>query len=324
MGVILIAIAAAGVLFVVTIAAIIIGPYIVALINARASGVPITLYQLIGMRLRRLNPSEICESLVKMGQAGIQVDSHQLEAHLLAGGTLRPVVNAVIAADRAELGYDFGRIAALDLAGRDVAAAVQMSVEPKVLKCPVSSSEKLSGVARDGIRLSVTCTVTVRANLERLVGGAGEATVIARVGEGIIAAIGCADSHKTILERPELITERVLSRGLATGTAYEIVSVDVMDVEVEDNVGARLAEEQAVADQRVAEARAEMRRSAAVAREQEMQARIVEMQGQVTLNQATVPNALSTALRQGRVWLNPNAVTPVLGRRPWDASEMMV
>jgi uncharacterized protein YqfA (UPF0365 family) len=210
----------------------------------------------------------------------------------------------------------------MDLAGRDVVSAARAVVQPEVFNCPGTPGEKIRGVSRDGVRLSLKLRVTVKVNLDRLIGGAGADTILARVGEGTVAAIGKADSYRVILDRPELITQHILGRGLDAGTAYEIVSVDVADIDIQDNIGARLMEEQARVDQLTAQARAEIRRADAVALEQEMKARIVDMQAQVTLSEADVPQALAGAARKGRIWISPNPVTSTFGSRHWDVMDV--
>ena len=289
-------------------------------LQARSSGVELSLLQLFGIKLRGLDPLTMVEALVTLNKAGVTADMSSLEAHVLAGGNLQAVVAASVAADKAGLGIKLDRICAIDLAGRDVVSAVEASVNPKVLFCPPARNEMVSGVARDGIRLGAKVRVTVRANVERLVGGAGEATIIARVGEGIVAAIGKVDSHKEILENPILISKYILERGLDAGTAFEIVSVDVGDVDIVDNLGARLAEAQAHSDKQVAQARAEMRRVMAVARENEMGALVREMTAQLTANQASLPLALSEACHSGKMWLSPRPVIAIWGAHRWDAS----
>lgn len=265
-------------------------------ISAMASGVYVRLTTLIGMRLRRIVPSRIVNPLIKVKKAGIDVDITQLETHYLAGGNVNRVVDALIAAERANIDLVFVRAAAIDLAGRDVLEAVQMSVNPKVIETPV-----VSAVAKDGIEVKVIARVTVRANIERLVGGAGEETIIARVGEGIVTTNGSANSHKEVLESPDLISNTVLSKGLDAGTAFEILSIDIADVDIGQNIGAKLQIDQAEADKRIAQAKAEERRAMAVAGEQEMKARVEEMRAKVVEAEAQVPLALADALRGGKM-----------------------
>ena len=265
-------------------------------ISAMAAGVSVGIVNLIGMRLRRVIPSKIILPLVKANKAGLDVNVNQLEAHYLAGGDVDRVVDALIAAHRATMSLTFERACAIDLAGRDVLEAVQMSVNPKVIETPF-----ISAVAQNGIELKVRARVTVRANIDRLVGGAGEATVIARVGEGIVTSVGSARAHSQVLENPDEISKTVLSKGLDAGTAFEILSIDIADVDVGRNIGARLQTDQAEADKQIAQAKAEERRAMAVAKEQEMQAYTQEMQAKVVEAQAEVPLALAQALREGKL-----------------------
>lgn len=265
-------------------------------ISAIAAGVPVGIFTLIGMRLRRVPPSQIVLPLIKANKAGLNVNVNQLEAHYLAGGNVDRVIDALIAAHRAEIALPFERSAAIDLAGRNVLEAVQMSVNPKVIETPF-----VSAVAKNGIELKVKARVTVRANIDRLVGGAGEATIIARVGEGIVTSVGSAVDHKDVLENPDHISQTVLHKGLDAGTAFEILSIDIADVDVGRNIGAELMTDQAEAEKRVAQAAAEGRRAMAVAKEQEMRAHTQEMQAKVVEAQAEVPQALSVALREGRI-----------------------
>lgn len=265
-------------------------------ISALAAGVKIGIITLIGMRLRRVPPAQIVNPLIKSYKAGLDITVNQLEAHYLAGGNVDKVVNALIAAERAAIPLAFERAAAIDLAGRDVFEAVQMSVNPKVLETPV-----VSAVAKDGIEVKVIARVTVRANIDRLVGGAGEETVLARVGEGVVTTVGSSDSHKMVLENPDLISRTVLNKGLDAGTAFEILSIDIADVDVGRNIGAQLQTDQAEADKRIAQAKAEERRAMAVAREQEMKATVQEMRAKVVQAEAEVPLALAEALRQGNM-----------------------
>lgn len=265
-------------------------------ISALAAGVNVGIFTLVGMRLRRVNPSQIVLPLVKANKAGLDVSVNQLEAHYLAGGDVDRVVDALIAAERASIPLTFERSAAIDLAGRDVLEAVQMSVNPKVIETP-----SISAVAKNGIELKVRARVTVRANIDRLVGGAGEATIIARVGEGIVTTVGSSEEHSNVLENPDHISRTVLSKGLDSGTAFEILSIDIADVDVGRNIGAQLMTDQAEADKTIAQARAEERRAMAVAKEQEMRAYTQEMQAKVVESQAEVPKALAQALREGHM-----------------------
>lgn len=265
-------------------------------ITAWASGVRISLITLVGMRLRRVQPLRIVNPLIKAVKAGVDMDIDRLEVHYLAGGNVDRVVNALIAAQRADIPLGYERAAAIDLAGRDVLQAVQMSVNPRVIETPV-----IAAVAKDGIELRAKARVTVRANIDRLVGGAGEETIIARVGEGIVTTIGSSASHKDVLENPDKISRTVLEKGLDAGTAFEILSIDIADVDVGKNIGAQLQTDQAEADKRIAQAKAEERRAMAVATEQEMVARVQEMRAKVVEAEAEVPRALSEALRNGNL-----------------------
>lgn len=265
-------------------------------ISALASGVPISILTLVGMRLRRVVPARIVNPLIKARKAGLDLTINQLESHYLAGGNVDRVVDALIAAQRANIPLSFERAAAIDLAGRDVLEAVQMSVNPKVIETPV-----VAAVAMDGIEVKVRARVTVRANIDRLVGGAGEETIIARVGEGIVSTIGSAKSHKEVLENPDSISHTVLEKGLDSGTAFEILSIDIADVDVGKNIGAQLQIDQAEADKNIAQAKAEERRAMAVAQEQEMKARVQEMRAKVVEAEAQVPLAIAEALRTGKL-----------------------
>lgn len=258
-------------------------------ISALAAGVKLSMFNLIGMRLRRVMPIRIVLPLVKSTKAGININVNQLEAHLLAGGNVDRVVDALIAAQRANIDLRFERAAAIDLAGRDVLEAVKMSVNPKVIE-----TSNVSAVSKNGIELLVKARVTVRANIDRLIGGAGEATVLARVGEGIVTTVGSSETHKEVLENPDRISKVVLDKGLDSGTAFEILSIDIADVDVGRNIGAQLQTLQAEADKNIAQAKAEERRAMAVAREQEMRAAVVEAE-------AEVPKAMAAALREGKL-----------------------
>ncbi|HZG84691.1 flotillin-like protein FloA [Paenibacillus sp.] len=265
-------------------------------ISALASGVRIGIITLVAMRLRRVIPSRIVNPMIKAHKAGLAITINQLESHYLAGGNVDRVVNALIAAERANIQLAFERAAAIDLAGRDVLQAVQMSVNPKVIETPW-----VAAVAKDGIEVKVKARVTVRANIERLVGGAGEETIMARVGEGIVTTVGSASTHKEVLENPDLISRTVLGKGLDAGTAFEILSIDIADVDVGKNIGANLQTEQAEADKRIAQAKAEERRAMAVAHEQEMKARVEEMRAKVVEAESQVPLAMAEALRGGKL-----------------------
>ncbi|RTE07734.1 flotillin-like protein FloA [Paenibacillus whitsoniae] len=265
-------------------------------ISALASGVRISIITLIAMRLRRVTPSRIVNPMIKATKAGLDLSINQLESHFLAGGNVDRVVNALIAAHRAKIHLEFERAAAIDLAGRDVLQAVQMSVNPRVIETP-----NVSAVAKNGIEVKVIARVTVRANIDRLVGGAGEETIIARVGEGIVTTVGSSETHKDVLENPDLISRTVLGKGLDAGTAFEILSIDIADVDVGKNIGAHLQTEQAEADKRIAQAKAEERRAMAVAAEQEMKAKVVEMRAKVVESESAVPLAMADALRAGQI-----------------------
>ena len=265
-------------------------------ISALAAGVRVGIWTLIGMRLRRVVPSRIVIPLIKAVKAGINIPINKLEAHYLAGGNVDRVVNSLIAAQRANTPLEFERSAAIDLAGRDVLEAVQMSVNPKVIETPI-----VAAIAKDGIELKAKAKVTVRANIDRLVGGAGEQTIIARVGEGVVTTIGSASTHKEVLENPDLISKTVLSKGLEAGTAFEILSIDIADIDVGRNIGAQLQADQAEADKKIAQAKAEERRAMAVAGEQEMKAKTQEMRAKVVEAEAEVPMAMAQALREGKL-----------------------
>jgi len=265
-------------------------------IEALSARVPVSMATLIGMRLRKVSPAAIVRPLINASKAGLDIDINQLESHYLAGGRVDRVVGALISADKANIELAFNQAAAIDLAGRDVFEAVQVSVNPKVISTP-----KVAAMAKDGIQLIAVALVTVRANINRLVGGAGEETILARVGEGIVSTIGSAESHKAVLENPDKISKTVLSKGLDSGTAFEILSIDIADVDVGKNIGAELQTDQAEADKRVAQARAEERRAMAVAQEQEMKARVEEMRAEVVRAEAQVPLALAEAFRQGNL-----------------------
>ncbi|HBR10020.1 flotillin-like protein FloA [Candidatus Bipolaricaulota bacterium] len=265
-------------------------------ISALAAKVQIGIGALIGMRLRKVPPALIVLAMIKSTKAGLEAESDRLEAHFLAGGNVNRVVDALIAAQRAQIPLPFERAAAIDLAGRDVLDAVQMSVNPKVIETPI-----VAAVAKDGIEVKAKAKVTVRANIERLIGGAGESTVLARVGEGIVTTIGSADTHKTVLENPDSISTRVLDKGLDAGTAFEILSIDIADVDVGKNIGAKLQIDQAEADKQIAQAKAEERRAMAVAKEQEMLALVQEMQAKVVDAEALVPQAIAEAFKAGNI-----------------------
>lgn len=258
-------------------------------ISAIASGVKIGIFDLVGMRLRRVAPARIVLPMIKATKAGISAKLNQLEAHYLAGGDVNSVVNALIAAERAQISLTFEQASAIDLAGRDVFEAVKMSVTPKVIE-----TDLISAVAKDGIELLVKARVTVRTNIERLIGGAGESTVLARIGEGIVTTVGSSKTHSEVLENPDEISKLVLAKGLDSGTAYEIISIDIADIDIGRNIGANLQSLQAEADNKIAQARAEERRAMAVALEQEMRAAVVEAE-------AEIPKAMAEALRSGNI-----------------------
>ncbi|MCK9290885.1 MAG: flotillin-like protein FloA [Bacteroidales bacterium] len=264
--------------------------------TALVSGVRISLLQLILMRWRKVPPSVIVNSMIAATKAGLKVERDDLEAHYLAGGRVQQVVNALISADKANISLNFKTATAIDLAGRDVFQAVQMSVNPKVI-----DTEKVTAVAKDGIQLIATARVTVRANIRQLVGGAGEETVLARVGEGIVSSIGSADSHKSVLENPDSISKVVLRKGLDSGTAFEILSIDIADIDIGKNIGAVLQMDQAQADKNIAQAKAEERRAMAVASEQEMKARAQEARANVIQAEALIPQAIAEAFKSGNL-----------------------
>jgi uncharacterized protein YqfA (UPF0365 family) len=265
-------------------------------VAAKASGAPVSMPTLLAMRLRRVPPDQIMNARISAVKAGLDIPVNMLEAHFLAGGRVEAVVNALISADKASINLDFQRAAAIDLAGRNVLEAVVMSVTPRVIETP-----KVSAVAKDGIQLYAVARVTVRANLDRLVGGAGEQTVLARVGEGVVSTIGAAMDYKHVLENPDSISKNVLKKGLDAGTAFEILSIDIADVDVGANIGAKLQAEQAEADKQVAQARAESRRALAVANEQEMKAKTQEMRAALVQAESQIPLAISEAFRSGHL-----------------------
>ena len=290
--------------------------------QAYMSSAHVRLSDLIGMSLRQVNSRVILQGKIMAMQAGVGSDpttgitTRRLEAHYLAGGNVPGVINAIIAAHRADIDLDFDRAAAIDLAGRDVLEAVRTSVNPKVIDCPdpvKSKKSHLSAVAKNGVELRIRARVTVRTNLAQLIGGATEETIIARVGEGIITSIGSSESHLEVMENPQRISKAVLDRGLDAHTAFEIVSIDIADIDVGENIGARLQADQAEADTRVARARAEERRANAIAREQEMKARVAENRAHVILAEAEVPLAMAEAFRKGN-FLGPSGEVPGNGR----------
>ena len=268
-------------------------------ITALAARVRISLASLVGMRLRKIPPNLIVNALINAQKAGLDITSSMLETHYMAGGNVTTVVNALIAADKAAISLDFKRATAIDLAGRKVLEAVQTSVNPRVIDCPVQGT--IAAVAKDGIQLKAKARVTVRTNIERLVGGATEETIIARVGEGIVSAIGSSDSYKSVLENPDKISKIVLTKGLDSGTSFEILSIDIADVDVGKNIGAELQTDQATADLKVAQAKAETRRAMAVAQEQEMSARTQEMRAKVVEAESEIPRSIAKAFEEGKL-----------------------
>jgi uncharacterized protein YqfA (UPF0365 family) len=264
-------------------------------LQARSAGVPVGMLHLATMRLRRVDPTRVILPLIMGRQAGLTVTEHHLEAHYLAGGDLNNVIKALIEAHKAGIDLDFQKAAAIDLAGRDVLEAIAMMVNPKVLQ-----TQPVSGMAKDGIQVTAKCRVTLKANIDGLVGGAGEDTILARVGQGIVTAIGSATSHKRILENPGLISRQVLDNGLDKNTAFEIISIDVMDLDIGRNIGAQLQMDRAEADKQIAQAHAEERRAEAVAQEEEYKAKVEEMRAKVVEEEARVPRALAAAIRGGK------------------------
>ena len=265
-------------------------------VTAYFSGTKVTIGDLVGMRLRRVTPSRIVNPLIKATKAGIDLTTNDLEAHHLAGGNINTVVDALIAAQRANIDLEFEQAAAIDLAGRNVFEAVQVSVNPKVIETPI-----ISGVAMNGIEVKAKAKVTVRANIERLVGGAGEETIIARVGEGIVTTVGSAVKHTEVLENPDSISQTILRKGLDSGTAFEILSIDIADVDVGRNIGAKLQADKATADKKIAQAKAEERRAFALAQEQEMLAEVQRMRAKVIEAEAEVPLAIAEAFKKGNL-----------------------
>lgn len=295
-----------GVIFIVLFVALMLLLYFVPIplwITAKFARVPVSITALIGMRLRKVPPPIIVNSMVMAYKAGLSVDSNKMEAHYLAGGNVIQVIRALVSADKANIPLTFEKATAIDLAGRDVLEAVQMSVKPKVIDAPDprKGSDKVAAIAKDGIQLLAKAKVTVRANLDRIVGGATEETIIARVGEGIVTTIGSSETHKEVLENPDLISRTVLKKGLDAGTAFEILSIDIADVDVGSNIGAKLQIDQANADKQIAQAKAEERRAMAFAQEQEMKARVQEMRAKVVEAEAQVPLAIAEAFRSGNL-----------------------
>lgn len=284
--------AAAVVLLLIFLAVVPVGMWI----SAVASGVKISIFSLVGMKIRRVSPAMIVRPMIKATKAGLKLKTNQLEAHYLAGGNVDNVVNALIAAERAGMNLSFEQASAIDLAGRNVFEAVKMSVTPKVIETP-----QISAVAKDGIELLVKARVTVRTNINQLIGGAGEATVLARVGEGIVTTVGSAQTHSSVLENPDDISKVVLEKGLDSGTAFEIISIDIADIDIGRNIGANLQSLQAEANTKIAQAKAEERRAMAVALEQEMKAEVVKAKAEVVKAEAEVPRAMAEALKSGNL-----------------------
>lgn len=284
------------VLLAIVIMVFFVGSSIKLWIQALVSGAHVGIFNIVFMRFRKVPPKLIVESLIMAVKAGIEVDTDGLESHYLAGGNVTRLVQALIAADKANINLKFNQAAAIDLAGRNVLEAVQMSVNPKVIETP-----KIAAMAKDGIQLKAIARVTVRANIDRLVGGAGADTILARVGEGIVSTIGSANSHKNVLENPDTISKTVLAKGLDSGTAYEILSIDIADVDVGKNIGADLETDRAEADKKIAQAKAEERRAMAFAAEQEMKARVVAMRAKVVEAEAQIPLAMAEAFRSGNL-----------------------
>lgn len=291
------------VVLVAIVAFIVVAKFFGIWIRAWTSGARVSFRQLIGMWLRRVSATVIVDAKITAVKAGLEVITDRLEAHYLARGNVPQVIRALIAANKADIDLTFERACAIDLAGRDVLAAVQMSVSPKVIDCPAAGSGKttIDAVAKDGIQVKAKARVTVRANIDRLVGGATEETIIARVGEGIVTTIGSSGTHKDVLENPDAISKNVLSKGLDSGTAFEILSIDIADVDIGENIGAKLQTDQAQADMRVAQAKAEEKKALAVARGQEMKALVIENQAKVVLAEAEVPLAMAQAFREGNL-----------------------
>ncbi|MFO7820626.1 MAG: flotillin-like FloA family protein [Lentisphaeria bacterium] len=292
-------------------------------LQAKASGIQVSILEMAMMRLRRISSRQVVKSLITMNKAGLDVSLDDVESHILAGGSLAAVSGAAIRVQKADLDMDFRQLAAIDLAGRDVVDAIETSVNPKVLVCPspAHGAGVVNGVCQDGVRVSASARVTVRTRLDRLVGGAGKDTVVARVGEGIVAGIGRAASHQDVLGHPQSISEYILDRGLDSGTCFEIVSVDIADVSVEDNVGARLKSDQAEADKFMAQARAEVRRAAAVAAHTEMQARTRQMQSNVEQARRVLPTAEAGAFHAGNLGRRKSLPLTFNSRLKWKTAE---
>lgn len=287
----------------VLIFALVFSNYFLLWFQARISGAPVNFIDILLMRFRKVNPNVIVQSRIAGKKAGLEIGSRDLEAHYMAGGNVIRVVQSLIAADKAGIPLTFQKGCSIDLAGRDVLDAVRTSVNPKVIDVPNPSAGRttIDAVAKDGIQLQVRARVTVRSKIERIIGGATEETIIARVGEGIVTTIGSSETHKVVLESPDRISKTVLAKGLDAGTSYEILSIDIADIDVGKNVGAGLQADQAEADKRVAQAKAEERRAMAVAREQEMLAHVVENRALVVLAEAEIPKAMAQAFREGNL-----------------------
>ena len=303
MGPIIIAVAAVIAVIVCLIVVLIVSKFFNLWLQARVSGAPVSFFELIGMWFRKVRPNVIVQSRIQAVKAGISVSSNQLETHYLARGNVPRVVNALIAADRAKIDLPWDTACAIDLAGRDILEAVQTSVKPKVIDCPAAQTGRgtIDAVAKDGIQLKARARVTVRANLGRLVGGALEETIIARVGEGIVTTIGSANTHKDVLENPDRISRVVLDRGLDAGTAFDILSIDIADIDVGENIGAKLQADQAEADKVRFQAEAEQKRAIAVAQEQEFRAEEQKNRALVVLAEADVPKAMAEAFKNGNL-----------------------
>jgi uncharacterized protein YqfA (UPF0365 family) len=282
---------------------VVLSSYVLLWFQALVSGAPVGFVNIVLMRFRKVNPSVIVQSRIAAKKAGLDVDPDHLEAHFMAGGNVIRIVQSLIAADKADIPLNFQKACSIDLAGRDVLDAVKTSVNPKVIDVPNTNLGKttIDAVAKDGIQLLVRARVTVRSKIDRIIGGATEETIIARVGEGIVTTIGSAKNHKAVLENPDMISRLVLEKGLDSGTAYEILSIDIADIDIGKNIGAQLQATQAEADKKVAQAKAEERRAFAISREQEMKAAVVENQARVVLAEADVPKALAQALREGNL-----------------------
>lgn len=282
---------------------IVLSSYVLLWFQALVSGAPVGFVNIVLMRFRKVNPSVIVQSRIAAKKAGLEMDPSQLEAHFMAGGNVIRVIQSLIAADKADIPLNFQKACSIDLAGRDVLDAVKTSVNPKVIDVPNPNLGKqtIDAVAKDGIQLLVRARVTVRSKIERIIGGATEETIIARVGEGIVTTIGSAKNHKEVLENPDMISRVVLEKGLDSGTAYEILSIDIADIDIGKNIGAELQATQAEADKKVAQAKAEERRAFAISREQEMKAQVVENQARVVLAEAEIPKAIAQALREGNL-----------------------